>query len=428
MNLTVSFPYPKPETLALAFATGRKHFKNVLATYLAAYNHRVSPPERENLNLIVLVCYDLTYSGAVREDFLDIEPGILEGVDSIRFIGREDMCILRQQLVADGIIDERIGNLLFGEGYAAMRNTLVYAALQENADYLLFIDDDEYPLAVCKDDRGQAIWHGQDIIGTHLGHIKEAAITHGHHCGYVSPIPSIDFNREYTQEHFRTFIESVSNDIIDWTSICRIMENGGVTYGSKSILNTDDVFEVPEINGVKFISGSNICLNLKGFYRGQCMAPFYNPPGARGEDSFLATCLSEYKVRKVPVYTFHDGFLRYPAILHGVLPPALDAIPCEEKPVRERFLKAAIGWVRYKPLLLYITNRNGYRYQSWRVREELKRAGQDLAAYLEEPRFSELEDEFACYANRVEEHNADFIAARIAWLKLNRNMSAHLAC
>ncbi len=418
----------QPETLALAFATGRKHFKNVLATYLSAYNASSSQRENQKLRLIVLVCYDLTYSGAAREDFLDIDPGSLEGVDAIRFIGKEDMCDLRERLVSEGTIDEREASLLFENGYAAMRNALVYTALYENADYLLFIDDDEYPLAVSKAGNGQALWHGQDVIGGHMAHIGEAAITHGHHCGYVSPIPSFSFGADYTQEQFKTFIEAVSNDIVDWESIQRVMADGGVTYGSEQILHEPKAFEVQKTNGVKFISGSNLCLNLKYFYQGQCIPPFYNPPQARGEDSFLATCLSDYKIQKVPVYTFHDGFMRYPGILKGVLPQNLDVIDFEQKSIGERFLKASIGWVRYKPLLLYITNRSGFQYQAWRIREELKKASRDMAGYLDEPRFMDLEDEFACYAGKVEEHNDDFSMAQTAWLKLNREMNAHLAC
>lgn len=418
----------RPETLALAFATGRKQFKDVLATYLSAYKASVARNEQMPLRLIVLVCYDLTYSGAAREDFVKIDPGVLEGVDSIRFIGQEDMQALREELAAGGIINAREAALLFDCGYAAMRNALVYAALQENADYLLFIDDDEYPLAVSKDESGQALWYGQDVIGAHLANIEDAAITHGHHCGYVSPIPSLDFEDGYTQDQFKTYIEAVSNDIVDWPSIQRINADGGVTYGSDEIMHNTQAFEVLETNGVKFISGSNLCLNLKYFYRGQCIPPFYNPPRARGEDSFLATCLSEFRIQKVPVYTFHDGFLRYPSILKGVLPPTLEAIQSGQVSVQERFLKASIGWVRYKPLLLYITNRPGFKYQAWRIQEELKRASRDMAEYLEEPGFMSLEDEFASYASQVEEHSADFTAARVAWLKLNREMTAHQAC
>ena len=58
---------------------------------------------------------------------------------------------------------------------------------------------------------------------------------------------------------------------------------------------------------MKFISGANLCFNLKNYKN---FPPFYNPPGARGEDTFLSTCLSECSVRKVPCYTFHDGFSR----------------------------------------------------------------------------------------------------------------------
>ena len=39
-----------------------------------------------------------------------------------------------------------------------------------------------------------------------------------------------------------------------------------------------------QINKAKFISGANLCINLTDAKR---VFPFYNPPGARGEDTFL---------------------------------------------------------------------------------------------------------------------------------------------
>jgi hypothetical protein len=54
------------------------------------------------------------------------------------------------------------------------------------------------------------------VIKTHLLYIRQADITHGYHCGYVSPIPYVEFNNDLTENDFATFIEAISNDIINW--------------------------------------------------------------------------------------------------------------------------------------------------------------------------------------------------------------------
>jgi hypothetical protein len=92
------------------------------------------------------------------------------------------------------------------------------------------------------------------------------------------------------------------------------MKNGGVTYADTKILTSDTAEEVPEINHSKFISGANLCINLTNPDR---VSPFYNPPGARGEDTFLSTCLSQRKVLRVPCYAFHDGFSAYHHLMDG---------------------------------------------------------------------------------------------------------------
>ena len=114
------------------------------------------------------------------------------------------------------------------------------------------------------------------------------------------------------------------------------MKNGGVTFASKEILTSDDYLEVQQVNKAKFISGANLCINLTDANR---VFPFYNPPGARGEDTFLSTCLSERKVLRVPVYTFHDGFSTYNDLLHGVLPIKLKFIRADTEKIVRAFIK-----------------------------------------------------------------------------------------
>lgn len=64
----------------------------------------------------------------------------------------------------------------------------MHFAYRNNMDYLLFWDDDEYPVANIKDNN-KIIWKMQDNIKVHLKNIQNADITIGYHCGYISPIP-----------------------------------------------------------------------------------------------------------------------------------------------------------------------------------------------------------------------------------------------
>lgn len=65
-----------------------------------------------------------------------------------------------------------------------------------------------------------------------------------------------------TETDFCLFIKAISNDIINWDFIRSVMDNGGVTYADTKILVSDTAQEIPEINGTKFISGANLCINL----------------------------------------------------------------------------------------------------------------------------------------------------------------------
>ena len=93
-------------------------------------------------------------------------------------------------------------------------------------DYLLFLDDDEYPMAVTNT-KGTCLWSGQRVFLSHLKEIVHADFTNGYHCGYISPIPQIIFNEQLREKDFRVFIKAISNDIITWESISNLMRTGG---------------------------------------------------------------------------------------------------------------------------------------------------------------------------------------------------------
>jgi len=225
----------------------------------------------------------------------------------------------------------------------------------------------------------------------------------------------LDFNDKLSEDEFRLFIESISNDIINWNSIKEKMNDGGITYADLDIINNEITKVVKEINGMKFISGSNLGFNLKHIDK---LFPFYNPPGARGEDTFLSTCISEYNIRKVPCYTFHDGFSNYEHLLLGVLPNKLKAMKSDSSIITKRFLKACIGWIRYKPLLLYITRKDQYETEIMKMKENLRNVIPNICNYFGNEEFENILDELEFYDINVEEHYKDFEDTKLAWAKI----------
>ncbi|MFZ3130741.1 MAG: hypothetical protein WA125_06460, partial [Desulfosporosinus sp.] len=334
--------------VGIGFATGRKSFQKVLRTTI--HNWMESGlVENKKISLNLFVAYDLSYHKTRKTDYTNIHPELVKQIESSRFIGSSARKEEIDYLIRENVINLNEERLIFGRGYAGKRNAVLYNAIKQKMDCLIFLDDDEYPMAVTNT-RNTALWGGQHVLLDHLEYIPQADITHGHHCGYISPIPYMEFNDTMTETNFRTFIEAISNDIINWDTLKTIMNNGGVTYADTKILTSEEALEVQETNHAKFISGANLCINLTDPRR---IFPFYNPPGARGEDTFLSTCLSERKVLRVPCYTFHDGFSTYNHLLEGVLPINLKFIKADTEQITTRFYNACIGWIRYKPLLLY---------------------------------------------------------------------------
>ncbi len=407
------------KNVGIAFVTGRKHFQNVLRSYVNNWlEHGLI--DDKNVRLHLFVVYDIHYHDTEPDDYKKIPRELSEMVESVNFYGRNTLIRERDDLIAAGVIDQNEGDLLFGEGYAKKRNAALYFASKKKMDRLLFVDDDEYPLAVLRNDSNNLVWMGQSVLGTHLRYGDDTDITHGHHCGYISPIPRLNFNEVLTENDFRDFIDAASNDILTWDSVKEtIIGNNGVTYGDSDTINQQKTGEVSEVMGMKFISGANLCFNLK---RLKSLPAFYNPPGARGEDAFMSTTLTDHKVVKVPCYTFHDAFLEYKNILNGVLPIELGGVDALSPAVRQRFVKAAIGWIRYKPLLTFITQRENYEETIADMQRKLGSVIPKLCRYFDMPQFEEIRTELDRYHRNVRRHHRSFEATRNAWAKVTQSL------
>lgn len=402
--------------IGIGFATGRRGFQQVLKTYVYNWNESgLVDNNRFSLNLFI--AYDLTYNKTKATDYTNIDRELIEQLDSIKFVDSASTNEEIEFLIKENVISLREALLIFGKGYAAKRNAILYNAIKQNIDYLIYLDDDEYPMAVTNT-RRTAVWGGQHVLPVHLKNIKNSDITHGHHCGYISPIPYVEFNETMKEDDFRSFIEAISNDIINWDNVMTVMSNGGVTYADTKILTNKKAIEVPETNYTKFISGANLCINLTDPAR---VFAFYNPPGARGEDTFLSTCLKERTVMSVPCYTFHDGFSTYKRLLEGVLPTRLKFAKAENRQITERFYKACIGWVRYKPLLLYITQPDSYAEKIEEMRGKLKEALPKICTYFQQPDFMNILPELNKYYKNIENHYRVFEETKCVWAKIMKH-------
>jgi len=402
-----------PMKVAIGFATGRKAFQRVLRTYIRNWQEAGLVGD-SRISLHLFVAYDLSYKHTRTRDYTPLPPDLAESIASVTTLdsGANNNAI--ERLVRMNLLSSEGALRLFGKGYAAQRNAILYDSIRKQMDCLLFLDDDEYPVAVATTHKTLA-WEGQHILANHLNHIAGADITHGYHCGYISPIPHMDFDGALSEADFRCFIEAISNDIVKWPTVKAVMANGGVTYAEPSILDSERPREVQEVDHCKFISGSNLCLNLTRVER---VFPFYNPPGARGEDALLSTCLGERKVLRVPCYTFHDGFGTYSHLLHGVLPLRLKFIKADTEGVVERFLRACVGWARYKPLLLYISRPEEYAQLIAGIRDDLAATLPKLCAHFREPRFANILTELEKYHRDVERHRREFAEARSSWARI----------
>ncbi|WP_314638334.1 hypothetical protein [Olsenella phocaeensis] len=267
--------------IAIGFVTGRKSFRNVLKTYACHWRGLI----REHpVGIHLIVAYDLEYNHTSVDDYVNLQDEIRDTFRSVSFIGPESVRGMCEDLCGGGVLEEREARQLFGRGYAGKRNVVLYEAIRRGMDALLFLDDDEYPLAVTSRD-GLAYWCGQDVFREHVKALGTFDVTNGYHCGYVSPIPHMGFTDDFTEDDFRVFADAVSNDILNWDGMSAVMRNGGVTYADDGALAEPRVtaLERGRTDGLP-ISGSNLGIRLTDRTR---TVPFFNPSGARGRGRLL---------------------------------------------------------------------------------------------------------------------------------------------
>ena len=399
----------------IGFVTGRPNVCKVInSTYERLINQFKNSDKKVEITIFIL--FDLGYQFTTRVDFYGIIPNVYKDI-RVKYITPEDIEEEKKKLLGREILTKQEAELFFGHGHAKGRNTLMYYAKKNKMDYLLFWDDDEYPVACMKNrETGEIIWKEQDNIATHLKYIENSDVTIGYHCGYISPIPYVELNEDIDESLFKQYIEAISNDIISWESIKeKFVKDNGITYADPKIANGEGAFEQQCEGKGKWVSGSTLCLNLNHIDK---IPAFYNPEGARGEDTFFSVNLVNSKVTRVPVYHFHDGFLKYTSIVVQKYPKTLRKIKATEEEVEQRFLKASRGWMKYKPLLVYITNNETYKEKMKDVHTKLQNSIPEINKLFKNDVFASLLDDLELYDKNVKKHYNEFIKTNEIWNKL----------
>jgi hypothetical protein len=88
----------------------------------------------------------------------------------------------------------------------------------------------------------------------------------------------------------------------------------------------------------------------------------------------------------------------------------------------KRFVNATIGWIRYKPLLVYITDRDNFDAKMKTIEVNLTYAIPKLCSYYKTEDFHKILIEFYKYRKNVKKHFDNFEKTKTTWSRLLKNI------
>lgn len=406
----------KEINFAIGFITGRPNVCKIINTYSKYLVEQVQELDVK-VNFTIFVLFDLGYQFTTRTDFYGILPEVYKNV-TVKYITPEAIDEDKKKLMSKFDLTYAEADLLIGKGYAKARNTILYYALKRDIDYLLFWDDDEYPLANIRDGK-EVIWKKQTNVLEHIKNIENSEITMGYRCGFMNPIPYIHYNDEVTEEDYKAFIDGLENEVVNWDVVKKTREdNTAMSYADPDIANgVNKRIYLESVGREDWVLGSGICLNLTKLDK---IPAFYNPPGARGEDTFFTCALAEKgsRVLRVPTYHFHDSFLKFTTLMKEKFPKTLQRVSLDDNGIEQRFLKTTIGWTKYKPLLYYITQHDNYRKIINETRENLVKSVPKINTCFETCDFSCLITTLDEYDKNVRKHYNEYKKTMELWDRL----------
>lgn len=406
--------------VGIGFISGRPNVCNIINTYYKEILDQVKDLD-EKVNFTFFILYDLNYLNVEKEEFYNINPDVRNYI-KIKYLEPEYVEEKKKDIVKKHKITTEEVNLLIGKGYAKARNSILYEAVEQKIDYLLFWDDDEYPLAAVKD--GKDIkWIKQKNVLQHIKNITKADITYGYRCGMINPLPTIKYTDVITEQVYKQFIEAIQNEVISWEKVQEMSKNdSGIGYADESIATyTKKPEEIKDIGKTEFVLGSGICLNLRHLKK---IPAFYNPPEARGEDTFFSCALRQLgsKVIRIPVYHFHDGFLKFTFLMDNKFPKKLRKITTDEDGISLRFKRTTTGWTKYKPLLYYILNKRTYKTIINDAKKKLKNSVNEMSTAFSDCDLTNLPLVLEEYDENVEKYYKEYIETNKIWDKIKYNI------
>ena len=85
--------------------------------------------------------------------------------------------------------------------------------------------------------------------------------------------------------------------------------------------------------------------------------------------------------------------------------------------LEQRFLKTTIGWIKYKPLYYFITDRGNYKKIINQAKKNLAKSVDKMSTAFETCDFSCLTRELDDYDKKVRKHYDEYVKATKIWDK-----------
>jgi hypothetical protein len=283
-----------------------------------------------------------------------------------------------------GLTQEAIHGMLDlpdgGEGgevpYGAYRNTVLFKALLDGIDYLIFFDTDVEPRVLTQLEELQPQWQTIDFIGMHMRSLlkPDVSATTSEYSGYYI-IPPMSF------PGLGEFLTGLGKGMaVEYMEDCQ--EHQCLNLGPTSP-------GLPRPTNKPL--GGNLGLDLTKAWR---LAPFfstiYHYSGmtikGRGEDTLLGQSISASKGRimDIDLRVFHDTYDHFPEVPN-----------IRRKSIRDRFYWACLGWIGRNPFLSWYLDKVGALKIDWRSETTLQHIGLEVggekaADFLQDDRFRDL--------------------------------------
>ena len=405
-----------PSKVLIAITTGRSIFKytlDMLAANFLNFGHF------EENQIGVVVNYDPTFCNLPAEVFL-YNGKYADHFSEVLYIGPDDIQCYRSKMRSLGLGTDAIELLCQARGFGNKKNLILLRALLSGYEFVLFWDDDEYPV-VCLEESDRISWQQTDILGAHLCELTTGAdVASGFWTGHVFPsVPGI--NRILSNHTAIVLGEALAL--------------GTETHTKSSFLSSERSFEIGRhipkaaeihtVRGGKWVSGGNLSIRIQSELEGT-VPPYYTPPDSRGDDTIFSLHLSQARVMTVPSGAFHDMYLDYPTITREEYPSNPGYIPQNLGKYLMRFAGALRAWLAYAPLFIRLSKGAAYRHVLGEMSLLLRDVDRNI--YHEFPQLGEalggrkLAEILSDYGRCVEEQYQELQFCHDAWHRLCRKV------